>query len=75
MKKISTFLFLLLLFVVKAQNYNPIVNYNFNGTPTNGIKIKTNIPYSNQSQMPNIIIEGYNYGDSTPINLSTDQTH
>lgn len=70
MKKISTLLLFLLLFVAKAQNYNPIINYNLNGTPANGIKIKTNILYSNGSQMPNIIIEGYNYIDATPISLS-----
>lgn len=70
MKKISTLLLLLMLLVAKAQNYNPIINYNLNGTPTNGVKIKTNIPYSDGSQMPNIIIEGFNYGDSTPIGLS-----
>lgn len=70
MKKISFLLLFLFLFIAKAQNYNPIVNYFLNGTPTNGIKIKTNIPYTNQSQMPTIIIEGYNYEDAKPINLS-----
>ena len=59
-----------MLFITKAQNYNPIINYYLNGTPTNGVKIRTNIPYTNGSQMPNIIIEGYNYGDQTPISLS-----
>jgi hypothetical protein len=53
-----------------AQNYNPVLNYNFNGTPVNGVKIKTNLPFSNWSQMPTIIIEGYNYVTSQTINLS-----
>ncbi|WP_260257322.1 hypothetical protein, partial [Elizabethkingia meningoseptica] len=55
--------------VLKAQNYNPIINYSFNGTPVNGIKIKTNIPFTRGYGMPTIIIEGYNYGDSQPIGL------
>jgi len=55
--------------VIKAQNYNPIINYNLNGTPTNGIKIKTNIPFTNSQGMPTIIIEGYNYFDGKPIGL------
>ncbi|WP_407484414.1 hypothetical protein [Elizabethkingia meningoseptica] len=55
--------------VLKAQNYNPIINYSFNGTPVNGIKIKTNIPFKHGYGMPTIIIEGYNYGDSQPIGL------
>lgn len=52
-----------------AQNYNPIINYNFNGTPQHGIKIKTNLPFQNFSQMPTIIIEGYNYGKRRTINV------
>jgi hypothetical protein len=44
-----------------GQVYNPI-NYNYNGTPTYGIKIKTNLPFTNGSQMPTLIIEGLNYG-------------
>ncbi|WP_228452232.1 hypothetical protein [Chryseobacterium sp. c4a] len=54
---------------LKAQNYTPIINYNFNGTPSNGIKIKTNIPFVHSWGMPTIIIEGYNYADSTSIGL------
>lgn len=70
MIKIYIILLLSLLSFTNAQNYNPIANYNFNGTAVNGIKIKTSIPYSDGSQMPNIIIEGYNYGSMEPINLS-----
>lgn len=53
-----------------SQNYNPVINYAYNGTPTYGIKIKTNIPYSNGTQMPTITIDGYNYGCHAPIGLT-----
>jgi len=43
-------------------NYYNVLSYNFNGTPVNGVKIKTNIPYTNGSQMPLITIDGYDYG-------------
>ncbi|WP_421977671.1 hypothetical protein [Roseivirga seohaensis] len=53
----------------QAQNYPNILNYNLNGTPTHGVKIKTNIPYTNGSQMPTVHIEGYSYGSHNPIDL------
>lgn len=53
---------------VKAQNYNSL-NYNLNGIPTYGVKIKTNIPFYPTTQMPTIVIEGYNYGTSESIGL------
>ncbi|MFL9485704.1 hypothetical protein ACI6Q2_23175 [Chitinophagaceae bacterium LWZ2-11] len=56
--------------ITYAQNYNPVLNYNLNGTPINGVKIKTNLPFSNSSQMPTIIIEGYSYGSTKPIGIS-----
>ena len=63
--KIRLFSFFLLFFIsglyALSQNYPNIVNYNFNGTPTYGVKIKTNLPFTNSSQMPTIKIEGYNY--------------
>ena len=51
-----------------AQNYIPL-SYYFNGTPVNGVKIKTNLPYTNNSQMPTLIIEGYNYGKGKSIGV------
>jgi len=51
-----------------AQNYD-ILTYALNGTPTNGIKIKTNLPFSDGSQMPTLMLEGYNYGGGSPIGL------
>jgi hypothetical protein len=56
--------------IALAQNYNNIVNYSFNGTPTNGVKIKTNLPFTPGSQMPTINIVGYNFGSNEPIHLS-----
>ncbi|WP_422008185.1 hypothetical protein [Roseivirga pacifica] len=53
----------------QAQNYPNILNYAYNGTPTYGVKIRTNIPYTHASQMPTIHIEGYSYGTQSPIDL------
>jgi len=70
MKKLCIILFLIVSDIaVYGQNYNNIINYNFNGTPTNGIKIKTNLPFTPTTQMPTIIIEGYNYGTGQTIGL------
>ncbi len=54
----------------QAQNYPNILNYNYNGTPTHGVKIRTNIPYTNGSQMPTIHIQGYSYGSVSSIDLT-----
>ncbi|PXX94890.1 hypothetical protein DF185_22835 [Marinifilum breve] len=71
MKKILLLLFAFALALcVKAQVYNPVVNYYYNGTPNHGVKIKTNIPFKHGLGMPTIIIEGYCYGTKTPIGLS-----
>ena len=51
-----------------AQNYNPL-DYYFNGTPTNGIKIKTNIPFQNQLTMPSITLEGYDFEGANVIDI------
>ncbi|MEE3999167.1 hypothetical protein V1T75_02365 [Tenacibaculum sp. FZY0031] len=68
MKKITLFILVLISFTIKAQNYTPL-NYSFNGTPTHGIKIKTNLPYANGSQMPTVILEGYNFGKGKSIGV------
>jgi hypothetical protein len=72
MKKIYLLAFILILGIgMKSQSegvYNP-VSYNVNGNPSHGVKIKTNLPFQNSSQMPTIIIEGYAYGDKTTIGL------
>ena len=51
-------------------NYYNVLSYNLNGTPANGIKIKTNIPYTNGSHMPLITIEGYDYGAGSTVGIS-----
>jgi len=51
-----------------SQNYTPL-NYHFNGTPTYGIKIKTNIPFQNGNAMPTIIFEGFEYGGRNVIDI------
>ncbi|MDO8668351.1 MAG: hypothetical protein Q7K35_04670, partial [bacterium] len=57
--------------VMKAGgNYYNVFSHNLNGTPANGIKIKTNIPYTSSTQMPTIIIEGYNYGSGSTMGIS-----
>jgi hypothetical protein len=55
---------------VNAQYYNDVLTYSINGTPVNGVKIKTNLPLINSSQMPTIMIEGYAFSSSDPINLT-----
>ncbi|MBS7256707.1 hypothetical protein [Flavobacterium branchiicola] len=63
---------LVLLFILNcnAQNYDNIVNYSISGTPVNGVKIKTNLPFVAASQMPTITISGFNYGTLEPISLT-----
>ena len=50
-------------------NYINVLSYVYNGTPTNGIKIKTNIPFVNALGMPTVRIEGYEYGGGKTIGL------
>jgi hypothetical protein len=54
-----------------AQNSGFVnaVSWNFNGTIVNGIKIKTNLPFTSSHHMPTIKIEGYNYGAAKTIGL------
>ena len=53
-----------------SGNYYNVISWNYNNVLTNGVKIKTNIPYTDGSQMPTIIIEGYDYGNGNPIGIS-----
>lgn len=65
-------LFLLIVIVAIGRSYAQqydILTYAKNGTPVNGVKIKTNMPFTNGTQMPTIIIEGYNFGAASPIGL------
>ena len=70
MKYLYLMVAILWINVAAAQNYPNILNYNFNGTPTNGVKIKTNLPFTAGSQMPTITIKGYNYNTAKVIDLT-----
>ncbi|GAB1856643.1 hypothetical protein MHTCC0001_14780 [Flavobacteriaceae bacterium MHTCC 0001] len=61
-------LFLVLSSYLFAQNYQPL-NYYFNGTPVYGIKIKTNIPFQHGIGMPTVMIEGFDYGGASAIDI------
>lgn len=71
---LSFFLFFITTISSFGQNYPNIVNYNFTGKPNNGVKIRTNLPFENGSQMPSVKVEGYNYAsiqkDVSTINLN-----
>lgn len=70
MLRIPILLLLIAMITIKtpAQHYD-ILTYNLNNTPVNGVKIKTNMPFTNSSQMPTLIFEGYNFGTANPIGL------
>ncbi|WP_159075846.1 tail fiber protein [Muricauda brasiliensis] len=53
---------------VKGQNFEPL-SYYFNGTPSNGIKIKTNLPFQNGTGMPTVMLEGFQYGSANTIDI------
>lgn len=54
--------------VGKGSYYKDVVNISYHGTPTE-ILIKTKIPFISSVQMPLIHLEGYAYGDASPIEL------
>jgi len=61
MKKKLLFLILFLCIITKAQIYDNVLSFH-NGANTpisNGIKIKTNIPFVQSSDIPTINIEGF----------------
>jgi hypothetical protein len=67
---ILLFALLCLLSSAKAQIFCDTVLTHFkNGTPVNGTKIKTNLPFTNGTEMPTIILEGYNFGTGESIGL------
>ncbi|TCP24656.1 hypothetical protein EV195_10587 [Tenacibaculum skagerrakense] len=69
MKKILLVFFILTTAITFSQNYNPVINYYINGTPTNGVKINTNLPFADGYGMPTLIIEGYDYHSGNTIGL------
>ncbi len=52
-----------------SGNHYNILSYASGTTPVNGIKIKTNIAFTHGTQMPTIILEGYNYGQRKTIGI------
>jgi len=69
MKKLYILICLVFLFITcRAQSYE-VLNYSLNGTPVNGVNIKTNLPFTSGSQMITLRIEGYSYGLSAAISL------
>ncbi|MFW0739848.1 tail fiber protein [Flavobacterium sp.] len=70
MKKYLLILIFFFVTISDAQNYNDIANFAIEGTPVNGVKIKTNLPFLPFSQLPTISIKGFNYGSSEPISLT-----
>ncbi|WP_285060244.1 hypothetical protein [Pedobacter ginsengisoli] len=69
MKRILLICFFFASVVCQAQTYEAL-NYSLNATPVNGVNIRTNLPYTNASQMVTLNIEGYNYGAAETISLS-----
>ncbi len=67
-KLVLIVLFASLLQAANAQSYD-VLNYYMNGTPANGVKIKTNILFQSQGQMPVVKIDGFNYGTSETIDV------
>jgi hypothetical protein len=69
MKTIFNMICLLILSIGSyAQTYE-VLNYNINGTPANGVNIKTNLPYTSGTQMVSLHFEGYSYGLSETISF------
>jgi len=77
MKKVLFILCLLITAILaNAQSFNDtILTYHLNSTPMNGIKIKTNLPFTNSSQMPTIILEGYNFSNIAPGSIGLILTY
>ncbi|HEY9258932.1 hypothetical protein [Chitinophaga sp.] len=64
------FALLCLLSSAKAQLFcDTVLTFARSAPPTNGVKIKTNLPFVAGGEMPTIIIEGYNQGTMDPIGL------
>jgi len=70
MKNLYILVCLTFLFIsARAQSYD-VLTYYLNGTPVNGVNIKTQLPFTNGSQMVSLKIEGYVYGTGEIIDLN-----
>ncbi len=54
---------------MKVHSQQKVAEYTMNGTPTHGVKIKTNFPFVNSSQMLTVNIRGYSYGKAATLGL------
>lgn len=70
MKKLFVIACMMLLFQASKAQYYDVLSYSVNGTPVNGLNIKTNLPFTNSTQMISLKIEGYAYGSSELIDLN-----
>jgi len=70
MKRLFVVACMMLLFQASKAQYYDVLSYNVNGTPVNGLNIKTNLPFTNSTQMISLKIEGYAYGPSEIIDLN-----
>lgn len=70
-KIVLSFLIVLLINTTgtQAQNYPNIASYFNNGTPTHGVKIKTNIPFVYSADMVTLTLKGYAYGRQESMNI------
>lgn len=71
MKTYYLLLFTVFLFFTKAnaQDHNDVLDYDLNGTPVYGVKIKTALPFTAGYEMPTITIQGFNYDSNQTIGL------
>lgn len=70
MKKLFVIACMMLLLQSSKAQYYDVLSYSINGTPVNGLNIKTNLPFANSTQMISLKIEGYAYGPSEIIDLN-----
>lgn len=71
MISIQKFLFLFFLFV-QINSYSQryaCLDYYYNSSALHGIKIFTNLPFQNWSQMPTIHLEGFAYGRANTVDI------
>lgn len=56
--------------VMADKHYVNVASFSVNDSILNGIKIKTNIPFTSGTGMPTILLEGYAYGANANLGLS-----
>ncbi len=54
---------------VDGAHYHNVLTYHINGTPTKGLLIQTNIPFTTGTAMPLLKIEGFMYGEAAALGL------